>query len=177
MDEHLKRVRNEFLADRYRLMAFIRSMIRDSTAAEDIFQEVWLALDEALSKGVSIESTPRWCRGAAKNLILRHWRENRRTVLTADEELLSLIETAFAEQDDNREYWRAREAAMKGCLDRLAPEEKEVLSLRYERGMLIDSIAARLGKSPNAVAKALSRLRANIRECATRTLRLQGIFS
>ena len=35
-----REVLSEFVSDRYRLMAFIRAMVRDNQVAEDILQEV-----------------------------------------------------------------------------------------------------------------------------------------
>ena len=51
MSEALKQVTTEFLASRPKLMSFIYGLVRDPHAAEDIYQEVWLKLANAMENG------------------------------------------------------------------------------------------------------------------------------
>jgi len=172
-----KRLSSEFMADRYRLMAFIRGMVRDNQVAEDIFQEVWLRLDEAIKRDVEIKNSYGWCRAVARNLILRYWRDQRNAKVIVDDELLSLVETAFQEQDAEQTFWRARENALKNCLEQLPERSRDVLSLRYNTGLPIAQVAHRLESTITGITKMLSRLRQKLRDCVAKALQLQGITS
>lgn len=158
-------------------MAFIRAMVRDNHVAEDIFQEVWLRLDDTIRRDVQIVNAASFCRGIAKNLILHHWRDQKRTQSAADPELMNLVATAFEEQDAVQHYWRARENALRDCIQKLPEHSVEVLSLKYESGLPIATVAARLDKTITAVTKLLSRLRQKLRDCVSETLQSEGIVS
>ncbi|MBN1652871.1 MAG: sigma-70 family RNA polymerase sigma factor [Deltaproteobacteria bacterium] len=175
MNKSGKNILSEFLSDRYRLMAFIRAMVRDNQVAEDIFQEVWLRLDDTIKREVEIVNTASWCRGVAKNLILHHWRDQKRVQGRVDPELLNLVAVAFEEQDAVQEYWRARENALRDCIQKLPEHSIEILSLKYRRDLPIATVAARLNKTIGAVTKLLSRLRQKLRDCVTETLQTEGI--
>lgn len=166
---------SEFLSDRYRLMAFIRSMVRDSHIAEDIFQEVWLRLDDAIQKGTKIRHTSSWCRGVARNLILHYFRDCKNANLSTDEELLGLVASAFEEQDAEQKYWRAREDALRGCIGKLPQRSSEVLVLRYGKGMSISEVSEQVGHTIVSVTKHLSRIRIKLRECVAKAMSIQGI--
>ncbi len=174
MDERAKKVLSEFVADRYRLMAFIRAMVRDNQTAEDIFQEVWLRLDDALKREVAIANTSAWCRGVARNLILHYWRDLKKVRLVADEELLNLVACAFEEQDPAQQFWRARENALRGCLEKLPERSRQVLSLKYDSGLSMAAVAERLDRTVTAVTKLISRLRQMLRDCVNETLQVEG---
>ncbi len=175
MNDSGKSTLSDFVSDRYRLMAFIRAMVRDHHAAEDIFQEVWLRLDDAVKRGVEIRSTSKWCRGVAKNLILHYWRDQKRPRVVADDELLGLVAAAFEEHDAAQEYWRVRESALRHCMEKLPQHSRQVLSLKYDTGLSIAAVAQRLGKTIAAVTKLLSRLRQKLRDCVAERLQLDGI--
>jgi RNA polymerase sigma-70 factor (ECF subfamily) len=163
-----------FVADRHRLMAFIRGLVRDSHVAEDIFQEVWVRLADAMQGDVDIENTPAWCRGVARNLILHHWRDTKRAKVIADSELLDIVERSFVEQDARCEYWHEREKALRDCLDELPEKSRRVLSLKYDSGLSAAAVAERLHKTAAAVMMLLSRLRRSLTECARKKLELWG---
>ena len=57
----------EFISQRHSLTAYIYGMVRDSSVADDIFQDVWLQFSKAQEKEVVIDKLDRWCRGVARN--------------------------------------------------------------------------------------------------------------
>lgn len=173
MGEQKKRYELEFIADRYRLMAFIHGMVKDHHVAEDVFQEVWLKLAAATEQGVVIENTSAWSRGVARNLILHYWRGRKKSEILVDEELLNMVEMAFEEQDSRQEYWHAREQALRYCLRKVPLRSQRILAMKYEKGLSVAVIAKRLGKTVAAITQLLYRLREKLCECAERAIRLQ----
>jgi RNA polymerase sigma-70 factor (ECF subfamily) len=167
----------EFVAGRHSLFAYIQGFVRNPHDAEDLFQEVWVRLSRALADGTDIKDQAKWCRGTARNLILHYWRDRRQDKVIADQELLDLVELAFAEQEPNQDFWRARREALNECIQELPERSQYLLRLKYEQGLPADKVGDELSQSGPAVLMALSRLRRLLRECAQKKLKLQGLYS
>ena len=178
MSEDLTRITSEFLAGRQRLLSFIYGLVRESQTAEDIFQEVWLKLAGALEKGIVIHDQGKWCRKAAKNLILQHWRTQRNAKVVADSSLLEFIdfvELAFDEPGAAQDKWSDRQQALNDCVRVLPEKSQRLLTLKYEDGFSISGIAAQVEQSSDAVVKALLRLRQALAGCVEKKLKLQEL--
>jgi RNA polymerase sigma-70 factor, ECF subfamily len=165
----------QFLGNRHSLFAFIYGLVRHPHDAEDIFQEVWLRFSQALNAGEDIIDPAKWCRGTARNLILHYWRDRRSDRVIADDELLDLVDLAFAEQQSNQDYWLARQQALHECIESLPERSKYLLRLKYERGFTTQAVAEDLMQSVAAVLMALSRVRQALRDCAHKKLKLEGL--
>lgn len=165
----------EFIQDRHRLGAFIGGLLRDAHAAEDVIQEVWVLLAAAVGKGVRIENQPAWCRGVARNLILKHWRRQQTAKVVADSEVmeafLERVDLAFSETGrDADDEWQRRQQALDECVATLPEKSRRLLSLRYEGRVPVEEVARRVGQSFDAVTKALYRLRQALADCVERKL-------
>ena len=74
-----------------------------------------------------------------------------------------------------RDAWEAEEGgapqdALQGCLKKLTPANRELITLRYEQGLRAQAIAKTLGKSPEAVRVNLHRIRATLKSCIVHSL-------
>ena len=163
MESRLDELTREFVANRRQLLAFVGGVVRNPQAAEEIVQEVWLRLADAVQRDVQIEHVDRWCRGVAKNLILHHFRNEQRARVVADSRLLDLADLAFEENDDFPAEQQSRR--LRNCLERLPQHAREMLRLKYEAGLKFAEIARRLSRTEDAVMKALSRIRQMLAEC------------
>jgi RNA polymerase sigma-70 factor (ECF subfamily) len=169
MNDSFRTLTTEFLADQHRLMAFIIGMLRDYSAAEDIFQETWLQLADAIEKGTEIRDVRKWSRGVARNLILKHWRSTRAgkgSLVMFDSELLDLVDVAFDEQDDRHAYWETRRRSLRECMAQLPPQSRAILAWKYEQRLPASAVAQRVNKTVEAVLMILSRLRKALAKCA-----------
>jgi RNA polymerase sigma-70 factor (ECF subfamily) len=178
VSEALKQVTTEFLASRQQLMAFIYGLVRDPQVAEDVYQEVWLKLANALEKETAIENQGKWCRKVAKNLIVQQWREQRDAKVVADSTLLEFIdyvELAFEESDSREDRWSERQHALNECVQALPEKSRHLLMLKYDERFSIRNIAAHLQQSSAAVVKALVRLRQALSVCVEKKLKLQEL--
>ena len=172
--EVLQRAAAAFIRDRNRLGAFVGGLLRDAHAAEDVIQEVWLRLAAEVEKGTVLDNQPAWCRGVAKNLILKHWRKQRNAKVVADsavlEVFLARVDEAFAETDESADLWERRQQALDECVAALPEKSRRLLSLRYEGRESVENVAGRVGQSFDAVTKALYRLRQALSDCVERKL-------
>lgn len=168
VEQRIRELSALFMAQRHALLGFIYGMVRDSAAAEDILQEVWLRLADASERNEVIVHPARWCRGVAKNLILHYWRDRQSAKVLVDSELLELIEQSMQENED---HWAARRQALMECVDDLPRHSKRLLTLKYDQGLTFDDMAKLLDRTNDSLKMALSRLRAALLECAERKLR------
>jgi RNA polymerase sigma-70 factor (ECF subfamily) len=178
MTDPFKQVTAEFLAHRHQLMSFIHGLLRDPQEAEDIFQEVWLKLAGALEKGVEIENQAKWCRKAAKYLILQHWRDQRTAKVFADStliEFLDFVDQAYDENESLHDLRPERQRALNECLRALPEKSKRLLALKYEQSCALKEIAAQVQQTTDAVIKALLRLRQALAVCVQKKLKLQEL--
>jgi RNA polymerase sigma-70 factor (ECF subfamily) len=74
---------------------------------------------------------------------------------------------AFAETSDRRldALWH--------CLALLGGRDRELVQLRYAPGATTQGVAARVGRSADAVYKALNRIHARLLQCIRRSLDLE----
>jgi len=173
MDERAKEITTEFLSNRQQLMAFIYGLVRDPQAAEDVFQETWLKLANALQQGTVIQSQAKWCRTVAKNLVLQHWRQQRNAKVVADSSLLEFLD--FVELAFEENPWRDtsdRQQALNDCVAALPGKSQRLLTLKYAEGHSIQEIASVLQQTGAAVVKALLRLRQALSICVEKKLKL-----
>lgn len=163
MGHDLTAISARFLAGRERLFAYAFALVRSRTVAEDIFQDVYLALARAVERGEEIADLPAWCRGVARNLALRHWRERQRLERLPSAELLDGIDRAFAEDDDDDPH--ALNDALAACRGLLGAGAVALLDLKYVHDLPMAAIAERTRRSERAVITALARIRRRLMDC------------
>jgi RNA polymerase sigma-70 factor (ECF subfamily) len=141
-----------------RLFSYVRRRLPDQAAAEDAVSETMTrALDKIDGfrwQGAGFDG---WLYGIARNVILeagRRWRRH----------LHEVADHPTVERGPEDEIIaRDQAAAVRVALLRLAPEERELLELRVQRGLSAEEVGVRLGKRAGAVrmaqARALQRLR------------------
>ena len=173
--ETIQRAAAEFIRDRHRFSAFVGGLLRDAHATEDVIQEVWVRLAAELEKGAPIENQPAWCRGVARNLILKHWRTQKTAKVVANSEVMEVflerVDLAFAESDEGADdEWQRRQQALDECVSALPEKSRRLLSLRYEARKPVEKVARATGQSFDAATKALYRLRKALADCVERKL-------
>jgi RNA polymerase sigma-70 factor (ECF subfamily) len=163
MDSELPLISARFLAGRERLFAYVLALVRSRAVAEDIFQDVYLALARAVGQGEAIQDLPAWCRGVARNLALRHWRERERIERLPATALLDGIDRAFAEDDGDDDEALMR--ALAACRGGLGAQAMALLDLRYVHDLPMRAIAERTRRSERAVITALALIRRKLMDC------------
>jgi RNA polymerase sigma factor (sigma-70 family) len=161
-----------FLQQRDMLLSYIHALVRDPHAAEDLFQEVGLRVLERDELPCPAEAFPAWCRGVARNLILHHWRSQRRQRAVPSGLLVDAVDRAYGETDGQADFYRSRYAALAECLKRVPAGQRRVLEMRYFERLGSQEIGRLLRRSAEAVRKELSRLRGRLLECIE--VRLSG---
>lgn len=155
-----------FLRRRAQHLGFLRVLCRDEILAEELFQDLALAVLQGAERYRPEQGDfDSWVRGIARNLWRGHLRRRRPTAA-----LDEAVENAVAAACDDRSPAEAMEqderlGRLHGCLERLAPDARELVRSRYERAESSLSIAGRLGRSAAAIDTALHRIRAILLDC------------
>jgi RNA polymerase sigma-70 factor, ECF subfamily len=149
------------------LTAFLRSLVLDSHAVDDLFQETMLVAwrrlpdyDHALPFGP-------WLRGIAGKLVLEHRRKSAaRAALRCEPELLEALETEFERFERKpADFFHQRLESLSRCLEKLPPLMRDTVSLLYARGLSLEALAAALDAGHEAVKKRVQRARQLLADC------------
>ena len=160
-----------FLTNEPDLRAFIRSLIRDSHVADDVFQEVALTCWRKFDSYDKQRSFGAWARGIAANKIMQMWDRAGRQPVAFSPETVEAILAAF---DRTEEDASLRIEALRECVQGLPAKSQQLLSYRYEQSLKPDKIAVLIKASRDAVYKALARIRTGLADCVRRRLESQG---
>jgi RNA polymerase sigma-70 factor (ECF subfamily) len=156
------------LRERLALTAFIASVTRDFHLAEDIFQDVCV---KAIGKKDDFESPQHvlnWARVAGRHRAIDVLRTRDGKVIGLSEEMLAALEPV----------WPAGEAAqgspvmeaLQKCLDRLTPNNREIVRLRYFEGRAGAQVAEATGRKLETVYQALARIHKTLADCVRQRL-------
>src|SRR6188474_3007996 len=143
------------LRERLALTAFIASITRDFHLAEDIFQEVCV---KAVGKGEDFESPAHllnWARVAGRHRAIDVLRTRDGKVIGLSEEMLAALEPVWPQGEASQ--GSAALEALRKCMDRLTPNNQEIVRLRYFEGRAGAQVAEAMGRKLETVYQALAR--------------------
>jgi len=158
-----------FLQHQDGIRAFIRSLVRDRGAADDVFQETSIVLWSEFDRYEPNRSFGAWARGIASNKVLKSYARNRRFSVALPPEAINAVAISFDERESNMEDERT---ALRACLEKLSDYGRQLLVLRYEHSLSVSALASRIARSEEAVHKALVRVRSALAKCVG--LRIQS---
>ncbi len=118
-----------------KLFGYLVNTLKDKTLAEDIFQNTWLKVIQALPqfryKGNSVSS---WIFAIARNECRQYWRNNKGEVELLDDQMAEVSSPDANKTTDDR-------LVVEKILKDLSEDDRELLRLRYIADLPIDEIA------------------------------------
>jgi RNA polymerase sigma-70 factor (ECF subfamily) len=136
------------LYDRYAgmLFAMLVRILRDTSAAEEVLQDLFLQLWRGASRfDASRGSLPAWLLVIGRNRAISRLRGREHREVLEDPENFS-FDTVPSSGDLEDEAWRAQlMERLSGAMATLPPEQREAVELAYSEGMTQTEIAARTG--------------------------------
>jgi RNA polymerase sigma-70 factor len=156
------------------LMVYLRSLVRDEAAVDDLFQEAmvvaWRRLDEC---DLERPFGP-WLRGIASRLVLAQYRKQKTAPVLLHEAVLQVVDRHFENINQLAgDTWDDKVAALRVCIDALPERQKSVIGGRYFDGLSAAEVAERFELSIEACKKRLQRGRTMLAEC----LKTKGVLS
>lgn len=148
--------------------SYARFLTRGAAEAEDLVHEAFLLAFDRLAAGEEFAGDAgAWLRGTLRNLVKAWWRERRKLPQDVADRLSLLAEEADAAATaESHEL----QAALDHCLGLLAPEDRDLVARRYERGMRVTQIAKDLRRNAATVRVQLFRIRQALKNCVERQL-------
>ncbi|MDE6070881.1 MAG: sigma-70 family RNA polymerase sigma factor [Alistipes sp.] len=150
IERHSRRVRD-----------YIRMMIKDRDAAEDIFQETFIKAVRVIDEGRYTDTGKflSWVLRIAHNQVIDYFRAQRQsktlTEAEAGYDVLGSLRLADKTVEDEL-VARQTESDVRALIELLPPEQREVVMMRYFAGRSFKEIAEQTGVSINT---ALGRMR------------------
>jgi RNA polymerase sigma-70 factor, ECF subfamily len=144
-------------AYRRRVFGLAYSILRDRAAAEDLAQEVFVKLWQALPRYDGRAQLSTWIYAITRNAAISALRARRRSVSLSDPAVLEEVETGNAVQavpgDD---------ATLRRRVEALPEKQRQAVTLYYLDERPVDEVAALMGLPSNTVKTHLHRARASL---------------
>lgn len=152
--------------------AYLYSMIRDRSRAEDVLQQVALTLTEKFDQFDPEQSFTGWALGIARNKTLQYFEATRADRHRfGDDLVVQMAETHERLAGEGS----AHAAALDDCMAKLPEQSLALLKRRYIQNVKPGKIADMIGVSANSVRISLHRIRTALRQCIERRVKqLQG---
>ncbi|MEM1085148.1 MAG: sigma-70 family RNA polymerase sigma factor [Verrucomicrobiota bacterium] len=159
----------EFCEMRPELLAYAAATSGDPDCAEDIVQQAQCLAWERREQYRADGNLRGWLMRMVYFKALSHRRDRAREGrLVFNEEIVQRI-AEKAEEVVTGEAQRV--TALKECLEKLSPEQRQMLACVYARGETVPEYAKKYRLSVQACYKTLSRLRIRLRECVERRMK------
>jgi RNA polymerase sigma-70 factor (ECF subfamily) len=162
-----------FLQNERRLYAYILTLLPNRSDADDVLQEATLVMWDKFDTEQPPADFAAWGCRVAYFKVLDFRKKCRRSRVLFSQALLDRLAETAAEQRAALRLDERREA-LAGCLAKLSPRDRDLLARRFAEGATTQSTAAQVGRSVDAVYKALAKIRHGLFECVTRALATGG---
>lgn len=161
------------VSQRSQLMAFIRGIVRDSNAADDVYQDMCVSVVLKRDEITDENHLRNWCLQAARFRAIDSLRKRDSQAYVMDESVLDLVAADWSKREG--EVVESHKTALRACLDTLSPYVRELLRLRYDEGLTGTRLAESLGRQSNTVAVALTRAHNTLENCVRTRLAASGV--
>jgi RNA polymerase sigma-70 factor, ECF subfamily len=162
-----------FLQNERRLYAYILTLLPNRADADDALQEASLAMWDKFDATSPPSDFLAWARRVAYYKVLDFYKKAHRLRARLSRVFLERVAETAAEQADVLRLDDRREA-LAACVEKLAPRDRDLLARRFADGATTESASAEVGRSVDAVYKALAKLRQILFDCVQRTLAREG---
>ncbi len=146
------------------LFGFVLALTHDREAAEEIFQELGLAVVQEAQKGVDVRRFLPWAHEIARRRTSEYFRKRGRGPQRLDA-LDETVGLAFQEHAADAGELGERQEHLAGCLEELPPTSRRMVEQRYRQRDSIRGIARGLSWTENAVKVALWKVRRRLADC------------
>jgi RNA polymerase sigma-70 factor (ECF subfamily) len=162
-----------FLLNQRALYAYVLTLLPNRADADDVLQETSLVLWDKFDANQPPGDFLAWGRRIAYHKVLDFYKKAGRAQARLSRVFVErLSETAAGQASELR--LEERRAALAGCIEKLTPRDRDLLNRRYADGATTQTASQQLGRSVEAVYKALAKLRQSLFDCVQKTLAREG---
>lgn len=158
-----------FIRFERRLYAYIFTLVPRRADADDLLQETSLVLWDKFNASGPPDDFLAWGRRIAYHKVLDFYKKSRRSQARLSQVFLERLAESAAEASLVPQLEDRREA-LAGCVEKLSPQSRELLTCRFTEGATTQTTAERVGRSVEAVYKALAKIRQSLFECVQKMI-------
>lgn len=151
------------LKQRIRLSAVMWTIVRDTHAAEDLFQELLVKAMSERDRFSDEDQLVAWATIAAKHRAIDYVRIRDGRTRILQENVLELLSRQLDSQPN--ELLESRLDALRECVEALPSRSRSLIAMRYDAGLSGTEMAKQLKRTRDAVYQSLSRLHRGLRDC------------
>jgi RNA polymerase sigma-70 factor (ECF subfamily) len=161
----------QFTLHQRRLYLYILSQVSSTQDAEEVLQDTNLIIWSKYHQFDIATNFFAWAAQIATYEILKFRQRRQREKLRFSDEFVDAVSRDVLERSEELER---RRTALDVCLQKLRPDDRELIHRRYQPGERGKFVAADLGRPANSVYQSLGRIRRTLLECIQRRLALEG---
>jgi RNA polymerase sigma-70 factor (ECF subfamily) len=151
------------------LYGYIFACVRSHADAEDILQNVCVAVTESIDRLSGEDGFLPWAREIARRRILAHRRAARREQ-PCDPDLVRCLAEA-ADRVEDLQPASVQQAALMACLEKLPPPSRRLIVQRYDGSVQgAEQLAGIFGRSVQGIYAQIKRIKQALRQCVERRL-------
>jgi RNA polymerase sigma-70 factor (ECF subfamily) len=162
-----------FLQNERRVYAYILTLLPHRADADDVLQEASLVMWDKFDSRHPPDDFAAWGCRIAYFKILDFFKKSQRCRVRFSQPMLERLAETAVEHAGTLQL-DARRDALAGCIDKLTARDRDLLARRFAEGATTQSAAAQVGRSVEAVYKALAKIRLTLFECVSRSLAQEG---
>jgi RNA polymerase sigma-70 factor (ECF subfamily) len=149
--------------------AFVSSIVPNFQDADDILQQVAVAVIKNYETFDKDRPFVAWAIGIAKNEVLMYHRKNSQRKIIFSEKTIQAISEVYEKESHKFDDMKK---ALDVCMKKLKGRARRIMEMRYVSELEIPRIAQKLGMKPNAVYATFHRIRLALRDCINRQMLL-----
>ena len=154
-----------------RIYAYIRTLLGNSADAEDVLQETSIVLWDKFDEFDQVDGNfIAWSFKVAFYNCQNFRRKKGRSKVIFSEQVFNAVADKSARMVEQLDQ---RHELLAVCIEKLSPQDRDLLRLRYDLNSSIEATAQKSGRTAAAVYKALSRMRAALYQCVNRAIAAQ----
>jgi len=158
------------LKERLSITSFLATVTNNYHLAEDVFQEVCLKAFKREEEFESKAHLLNWAHRVGRNRAIDLLRARDGKYQGLSEEVLEALSSVW--QVSGTSTIREMQESLRGCLEKLTPNNRTILQLRYFEGRSGEEVAERLNRKLPTVYQALARVHKTLGDCVRQQLRL-----
>ena len=162
-----------FLQSERQLYAYILTLLPNRADADDVLQESSLVMWDKFDVAAPPTDFLAWARRIAYYKVLDFYKTTRRERARLSQAFVERVAEAASEQAQVLRLDERREVLAE-CVEKLLPRDRDLLAKRFAAGATTRSTSEQLGRSVEAVYKALAKLRQALFDCVQKTLDREG---
>jgi len=150
-----------------RLFSYILAMIPAWQDAEEVLQEASIVLWQSFDQFEPGTNFWAWSKKVALNQVFTYRKRAKRLPIPISDSFITAVTEEYSDQADDLD---SELEVLAECVEKLTPNERELISACYEPEVTIRQAASRLGRPEGTVYKSLTRIRRSLLKCIERTI-------